>query len=203
MEQMTSNLTEKGKRDLKLINRALENGDPAAYNELMKLYRDPIYFMLYEKVGDQELAKDLTIESLGKAFKKLHLYTPSYAFSTWLYSVARNHCIDYLRKNKLPTISIDKMMLDEDGKRNNFDLISKDLNPEMMMEKKQRIAILRQIVDQLKPKYRDLVKLRYFKELSYEEIAETLDVPLGTVKAQLHRSREQLFKIMSGIKDAY
>ena len=203
MEQMTSNLTEKGKRDLKLINRALENGDPAAYNELMKLYRDPIYFMLYEKVGDQELAKDLTIESLGKAFKKLHLYTPSYAFSTWLYTVARNHCIDYLRKNKLPTISIDKMMIDEDGKRNTFDLISKDLNPEMMMEKKQRIAILRQIVDQLKPKYRDLVKLRYFKELSYEEIAEMLDVPLGTVKAQLHRSREQLFKIMSGIKDAY
>ena len=203
MEQMTSNLTEKGKRDLKLINRALENGDPAAYNELMKLYRDPIYFMLYEKVGDQELAKDLTIESLGKAFKKLHLYTPSYAFSTWLYTVARNHCIDYLRKNKLPTISIDKMMIDEDGKRNTFDLISKDFNPEMMMEKKQRIAILRQIVDQLKPKYRDLVKLRYFKELSYEEIAETLDVPLGTVKAQLHRSREQLFKIMSGIKDAY
>ncbi|MBT3622005.1 MAG: sigma-70 family RNA polymerase sigma factor [Flavobacteriales bacterium] len=203
MEQMTSNLTEKGKRDLKLINRALENGDPAAYNELMKLYRDPIYFMLYEKVGDQELAKDLTIESLGKAFKKLHLYTPSYAFSTWLYSVARNHCIDYLRKNKLPTISIDKMMIDEDGKRNTFDLISKDLNPEMMMEKKQRIAILRQIVDQLKPKYRVLVKLRYFKELSYEEIADTLDVPLGTVKAQLHRSREQLFKIMSGIKDAY
>ncbi len=200
---MTSNLTEKGKRDLKLINRALENGDPTAYNELMKLYRDPIYFMLYEKVGDQELAKDLTIESLGKAFKKLHLYTPSYAFSTWLYTVARNHCIDYLRKHKLPTISIDKMMLDEDGKRNTFDLISKDLNPEMVMEKKQRIAILRQIVDQLKPKYRDLVKLRYFKELSYEEIATTLDVPLGTVKAQLHRSREQLFKIMSGIKDAY
>ena len=144
---MTDNLTEKGKRDLKLINRALEDGDSKAYNELMKLYRDPLYFMLYEKVGDQELAKDLTIESLGKAFKKLHLYTPNYAFSTWLYTVARNHCIDYLRKNKLPTISIDRMMLDEDGKRNTFDLISKDLNPEQEMEKKQRISILRQIVD--------------------------------------------------------
>mgnify|MGYP000268149180 FL=1 len=71
------------------------------------------------------------------------------------------------------------------------------------MEKKQRIAILRQIVDQLNPKYRDLVKLRYFKELSYDEIVDVLDIPLGTVKAQLHRSREQLFKIMSGIKDAY
>ena len=203
MEEMSNNLTEKGQRDLKLINRALASGDPAAYNELMKLYRDPLYFMLYEKVSDQELAKDLTIESLGKAFQKLHLYTPDYTFSTWLFTVARNHCIDYLRKHKLPTISIDKMMLDEDGKRTNFDLVSNDLNPEQKMEKKQRIAFLRQIVDQLKPVYRDLVKMRYFKELSYEEIAETLDIPIGTVKAQLHRSREQLFKILSGSRDAF
>lgn len=200
---MTNNLTEKGKRDLKLINRALETGDPTAYNELMRLYRDPLYFMLYEKVGDQELAKDLTIESLGKAFKKLHMYVPNYVFSTWLFTVARNNCIDYLRKNKLPTVSIDKMMLDEDGKRTNFDLISDMLNPEQELEKKQRIAILRQIVDQLKPKYRALVKLRYFKEMTYDEIATTLDIPIGTVKAQLHRSREQLFNIMSGIKDTY
>jgi len=200
---MTDNLTEKGKRDLILINRALSSGDPKAYSELMKLYRDPIYFMLYEKVGDQELAKDLTIEALGKAFKKLHMYTPEYAFSTWLYTVARNNCIDYLRKHKLSTISIDKMMLDEDGKRNTFDLKSMDPNPENVMIKKQRIAILRQIVDQLKPKYRDLVKLRYFKELSYEEIAQLLGTPLGTVKAQLHRSREQLFKIMSGTRDTF
>ncbi|MDA0890301.1 MAG: sigma-70 family RNA polymerase sigma factor [Bacteroidetes bacterium] len=200
---MSNNLTEKGQRDLKLINRALASGDPAAYSELMKLYRDPLYFMLYEKVSDQELAKDLTIESLGKAFQKLHLYTPDYTFSTWLFTVARNHCIDYLRKHKLPTISIDKMMLDEDGKRTNFDLVSNDLNPEQKMEKKQRIAFLRQIVDQLKPVYRDLVKMRYFKELSYEEIAETLDIPIGTVKAQLHRSREQLFKILSGSRDAF
>ena len=199
---MSNKLTDKGKRDLKLINKALETGDPTAYSELMKLYRDPLYFMLYEKVTDKELAKDLTIEALGKAFKKLHLYTPDYAFSTWLFTVARNHCIDYLRKNKLPTVSIDKIILDHDGKRNNFDLASKDLNPEQKMEKKQRIAILRHIVDQLKPKYRDLVKLRYFKELSYDEIASTLNIPIGTVKAQLHRSREQLFSIMSGAKGA-
>ena len=140
---------------------------------------------------------------LFSRFKKLHLYTPTYVFSTWLFTVARNHCIDYLRKHKIPTISIDKMMLDEEGKRNTFDIQSTDLNPQQKMEKKQRIAILRQIVNQLKPKYRDLVKLRYFKEMTYDEIATTLDVPIGTVKAQLHRSREQLFKIMSGIKDAY
>jgi RNA polymerase sigma-70 factor (ECF subfamily) len=200
---MSENLTVKGQRDLKLINSALKNGDPVAYRELMKLYRDPLYFMLYEKVSDKEIAKDLTIETLGKAFKKLHLYTPEYTFSTWLFTVARNHCIDYLRKHKLPTVSIDKMMLDSDGKRTNFDLISNSLNPEQKMEKTQRIAILRQIVDQLKPKYRDLVKLRYFKELSYDEIATTLDIPIGTVKAQLHRSREQLFKIMSGSRDSF
>ena len=198
---MTSNLTQKGKRDLKLIEKAVKTGDRSAYNKLMHLYRDPIYFMLYEKVGDQELAKDLTIEALGKAFKNLHMYTPEYAFSTWLYTVARNNCIDYLRKNKIPTISIDKMIEDQEGKKTHFDIKSNEPNPENIIIKKQRISILRQIVDQLKPKYRELVKLRYFKEMSYEEISDILNIPLGTVKAQLHRSREQLFKILSGKKD--
>ena len=201
MEELNQNLTEKARRDLKLIKRALEDGDTSAYNELLRLYRDPIYFMLYEKVEDQELAKDLTIEALGKAFKKLHMYTPKYAFSTWLFTVARNNCIDYLRKHKIPTISIDKLMVDENGKKAVFDLKSNDPNPEKIMITKQKIAILRQIVDQLKPKYRNLVKLRYFKEMSYDEISDILNLPLGTVKAQLYRSREQLFKIMSGSRD--
>ena len=199
---MSNKLTEKGVRDLKLIRLALENGDTTAYNELLKLYRDPLYFMLYEKVNDKELAKDLTIESLGKAFNKLHLYTPIYTFSTWLFTVARNHCIDYLRKNKLSTISIDKIILNSEGKATNLDLKSSDLNPEQKLERKQRIAMLRQVVDSLKPNYRTLVKLRYFKEMTYDEIAKKLDIPIGTVKAQLHRSREQLFKIMSGLRQS-
>ena len=199
---MSSKLTAKGERDLKLIRLALENGDTTAYNELLKLYRDPLYFMLYEKVNDKELAKDLTIESLGKAFNKLHLYTPIYTFSTWLFTVARNHCIDYLRKNKLSTISIDKIILNSEGKATNLDLKSSDLNPEQKLERKQRIAMLRQVVDSLKPNYRTLVKLRYFKEMTYDEIAKKLDIPIGTVKAQIHRSREQLFKIMSGLRQS-
>ena len=199
---MSNKLTEKGVRDLKLIRRALENGDTTAYNELLKLYRDPLYFLLYEKVNDKELAKDLTIESLGKAFNKLHLYTPTYTFSTWLFTVARNHCIDYLRKNRLTTISIDKIILNSEGKASSLDLKSSDLNPEQKLEKKQRIAMLRQVVDSLKPNYRTLVKLRYFKEMTYDEIAIKLDIPIGTVKAQLHRSREQLFKIMSGLSQS-
>tara|TARA_B100000902_G_scaffold373307_1_gene401123 strand:- start:989 stop:1591 length:603 start_codon:yes stop_codon:yes gene_type:complete len=198
---MKNDLTDNGKRDYRLIKIALETGDPKSYSQLMQYYRDPLYFMIYEKIGDQEVAKDLTIESLGKAFKKLNLYKPEYTFSTWLFTVARNHCIDYLRKNKLPTFSIDKMMIDDEGKKTNFDLQSKDLNPEEELMKKQRIKILRRIVDRLQPKYRELVKLRYFKELSYDEIAQELSLPIGTVKAQLYRSREQLFNIMAGGKD--
>ena len=199
---MTSNLTDKGLRDLKLIKRALDQGDTTAYNDLMKLYRDPLYFMLLEKVGDQELAKDLTIEALGKAFKKLHMYTPNYTFSTWLFTVARNNCIDYLRKNKIKTTSIDQFTIDNDGKKNKIDIPSDELNPEGILIRKQKIAILRQVVDKLKPKYRELVKLRYFKEMSYEEISTLLQIPIGTVKAQLYRSREQLFQIVSGSKDS-
>jgi len=199
---MTSNLTDKGLRDLKLIKRALDQGDTTAYNELMKLYRDPLYFMLLEKVGDKELAKDLTIEALGKAFKKLHMYTPNYTFSTWLFTVARNNCIDYLRKNKIKTTSIDQFTIDNDGKKNKIDIQSDELNPEGILIRKQKIAILRQVVDKLKPKYRELVKLRYFKEMSYEEISTLLQIPIGTVKAQLYRSREQLFQIVSGSKDS-
>jgi len=200
---MKRELTEKGKRDLLLVRRALDTGDADAYNELMRLYRDPLYFMLFEKVGDEELAKDLTIEALGKAFKKLHLYIPDYVFSTWLFKIAKNNCIDYLRKNKISTVSLDKIIQDEDGRDQSFDIASNISNPEQKMIKKQRIQILKQIVEKLKPNYRILVKLRYFKEFSYEEISNELDLPIGTVKAQLHRGRQQLFKIMAGHKSKY
>ena len=195
------NLSEKAQIDLELINRAVEKGDPRAYNELMSRYRDKVYFMLLEKVREKEIAKELTIEAFGKAFKKLHLYKPDYAFSTWLFSVARNNCIDFLRKKKLPTVSIDAFSEDEEGSKITYDLSSEGLNPEGQLVKKQRIQILRRIVAGLKPKYRELVKLRYFKEYTYDEIAEELDIPIGTVKAQLHRSREQLFKILSGSQE--
>ena len=197
------NLTEKGKRDLALIEKALNNDDKKAYSQLMQLYRDPIYYMLYEKVGNEEIAKDLTIEALGKAFMKLHMYTPNYTFSTWLFTIARNNCIDYLRKNKLPTISIDELATDKEGEYGTFDIPSVDPNPESLMIKMQKIKMLRKIVSQLNPKYRELVRLRYFKELSYEEIAKLTETPIGTIKAQLYRSREQLFKMISGSKEVF
>lgn len=196
-------LTEKAKKDLVIIRQALDNGDPRAYNALMAKYRDPLFFMLYEKVNDRELAKELTIEALGKAFNKLHSYTPKYAFSTWLFTIAKNNCIDYLRKKKLPTFSIDAMIKHDEGSETIIDIPDESNGPEKSMMNKQRIQIIRNIVEKLKPNYRELVKLRYFKEYSYEEISEELKIPIGTVKAQLHRSRERLFKILAGTKDSF
>ena len=196
-------LTKKAKEDLKIIELALATGDPRAYNNLMSKYRDPIFFMLYERVNNKELAKELTIEAFGKAFNKLDSYTPNYAFSTWLFSIAKNNCIDYLRKKKLPTYSIDDTVLKKEGLETAIEIPFQGDGPEKKLINKQRIQILRNIVEQLKPNYRKLVKLRYFKEYSYEEISIELDIPIGTVKAQLFRSREQLFKILSGKKDTF
>ena len=172
-----SHLSKKAREDLTLVKQALENGDPRAFNELMARHRDPVYFMLNEKVnGDKELAKELTIEAFGKAFNKLHSYTPKFAFSTWLYTIAKNNLIDYLRKKKLQTISLSNVFDSDEENSQVLQIPSNVLNPEAELEKKQRIKILRKIVEQLNPNYRVLVKLRYFKEYTYDEIAQELKI---------------------------
>ena len=197
---MSSEFSKKAKHDITLVKRAQKNGDSKAFNELMSRHRDPVFFMLLERVNDEELAKELTIEAFGKAFNKIHLYTPKFAFSTWLYTIARNNMIDHLRKKKVSTISIDKVN-DSNNDTKIFQIPSENLNPEKQLEKKQRIKILRNIVEKLKPTYRTLVKLRYFKEYTYDEISVEMDIPLGTVKAKLFRAREQLFSVLSGKKE--
>ena len=106
-----------------------------------------------------------------------------------------------MRKKKLTTVSLENMFDSDEENAQVLQIPADILNPEGELEKKQRIKILRKIVEKLNPNYRTLVKLRYFKEYTYDEIAQELKIPLGTVKAQLHRSREQLFKILSGSQD--
>jgi RNA polymerase sigma-70 factor (ECF subfamily) len=194
--ELGPHFTEKAKRDYKLVRRAVEEGDQKAYAELMKHYRDSIYFMLLKMTNNPDDADDLTIEAFGKAFKKLHQYTPNYAFSTWLFKIASNNCIDFIRKKKKHTFSIDKNYDEDEGTEMAQSLPSEGMDPEEHIIKKQKIKMMRDVVDKLKPRYRHLVELRYFKEFSYEEISETLDLPLGTVKAQLFRAREFLFNIL-------
>ncbi|MBL4734933.1 MAG: sigma-70 family RNA polymerase sigma factor [Flavobacteriales bacterium] len=194
-----SHLSEKAQLDYKLVKLAIK-GDQKAYASLMDRYRDSIYFLLLKMVNNRDDADDLTIEAFGKAFKNLEQYTPNFAFSTWLFKIASNNCIDFIRRKKKRTLSIDRRQENDDGMETTIHLKSDMLDPEEKFVKKQKIKLLHEIVKKLKPRYRELVELRYFKELSYEEIAQQLDIPLGTVKAQLFRAREFLQGILKHVE---
>lgn len=190
------NLSDKALYDYKLVKRALDDVDQKAYAELMGRYRDSVYYMLLKMVNNKDDAEDLTVEAFGKAFKRLSQYTPNFAFSTWLFRIATNNCIDFIRRKRKNTFSIDQPMEDDEGGEMVMDLRSDTLDPEQHIMKKQKIMMLRELVDKMKPRYRTLIEMRYFQELSYEEIADQLELPLGTVKAQLFRAREFLYNVL-------
>lgn len=194
MESEGLKLSEKALQDYELVQKALL-GDEKAFARLLSRYKDTIYFMLLKMLNNRSDAEDLTLEAFGKAFKNLHQYSPTYAFSTWLFKIASNNCIDFLRKRKGLIISLENDS--EQGEvSETLRLKSKDLNPEERMIRKQKAILLHKVVRRLKPHYQTLVELRYFNELSYEEIAKELNLPLGTVKAQLFRARQMLFKLI-------
>jgi RNA polymerase sigma-70 factor (ECF subfamily) len=195
-----NNLSDKGKRDLQLVEKAL-NGDQMAFGDLMELYRESIYFMMLKMVKSDEDAEDLTIEAFGKAFNRLHQYSPSYAFSTWLFKIASNNAIDFIRKKRIKLTSMDSGMTNKDGESVRIDVESNDKNPFEETMHSEKVDMMREVVKKLKPRYRDLIEKRYFQELSYEEIASDMDLPLGTVKAQLFRARAFLADMMKYTKD--
>ncbi len=196
MEDQGLKLSERALQDYELVQKALQ-GDEKAFARLLSRYKDTIYFMLLKMLNNRSDAEDLTIEAFGKAFKNLHQYSPTYAFSTWLFKIASNNCIDFLRRRKGIIISIESD--DEHSEMSEVARIkSKDLNPEEKLIRKQKAILLQKVVRRLKPHYQELVELRYFREMSYEEIAEELNLPLGTVKAQLFRARQMLFKLIEG-----
>ncbi|MCH7534958.1 MAG: sigma-70 family RNA polymerase sigma factor [Bacteroidetes bacterium] len=200
MDDLKLKLSEKAYHDYKLVCSAVEDQDQKAYAELMDRYRDSIYFMLLKMVNNRDDAEDLTIEAFGKAFKKLHQYAPDYAFSTWLFKIASNNCIDFIRKKKQIMLSIDKKVENEEGGEVTIDLKAETLDPEEKIIEKQKIIMMREVVHKLKPRYRELIELRYFSEFSYEEISDQLEIPLGTVKAQLFRAREFLQNLMRNLE---
>ncbi len=199
--EVGNHLTEKGKKDLELVNLA-QKGDQAAFAELMGKYRDSIYYMVNKMVRNTDDAEDLTIEAFGKAFHRINQYSPDYAFSTWLFKIASNNCIDFIRKKRLQMTSMDTTYESQDGEYTGMQIRTEDLDPEEEAIKNQKVKMMRLLVEKLKPRYRVLVEKRYFEELSYEEIAEELDLPLGTVKAQLFRAREFLANMMEKTKDS-
>lgn len=187
---------EKAMRDYQLVLAARDKGDQRAYADLMRLYREPIYMLLLRMTHNPTEADDLTIETFGKAFCQLHTYTPKNTFSTWLFSIASNNGIDFIRRQRLELVSLSSLSVRNEDDQYEYPLPSDSPNPEQQLITKQRCERLREVVKQLKPRYRKVVELRYYDELSYEEIAEKLQLPLGTVKIQLRRAKALLAEIL-------
>jgi RNA polymerase sigma-70 factor (ECF subfamily) len=196
--EVDKNFSEKALEDFKLIDRAIIENDEQAFAELMKRYRKPVYHMILKMVRNVDDAEDLTIEAFAKAFRNMRKFKKDYTFSTWLFRIATNNAIDFIRKKKLETMSLDTSFKDDSGEAVKIDVEDNELNPMEETIKSQKIELIRIFVDKLPPKYQRLVKLRYFDELSYDEIARELEAPLGTVKAQLHRARELLYDLVKG-----
>ena len=178
--------------DSELINRA-KSGDSKAYEGLLKKYRNSVYNLVYRMVRDAEEAEDLTQEAFIKAFNSLASFNEEYAFSTWLYKIATNNCIDFFRKRKLQTYSLDKPIQYKDSEIQH-EIPDPDLNPEKSIMARERSRTIQEAIKTLPEKYYTARILRHNGEKSYEEIAEILNLPLGTVKARIFRAREMLNK---------
>jgi RNA polymerase sigma-70 factor (ECF subfamily) len=182
-----------------IINDA-RKGDAKAFQALLARYQKSVYYLILKMVHSPDDAEDLTQEAFIKAFSSIHKFDNKYAFSTWLFRIATNTTIDFLRKQKVKIYSIDTSFNAEDGSFPAFHIEDTGISPQEQVFKKERSEILNQVILQLPPKYQTLVELRYFQELSYEEIAKKLDIPLGTVKAQLFRARELLNAALAKIQ---
>lgn len=199
--ELKKQFSDKALQDFKLIDHAVNEGDQQSYALLMERYKKPVYHMILKMVRNVDDAEDLTIEAFAKAFKNLHRFKKDFTFSTWLFRIATNNAIDFIRKKKLDTFSINTAYSDDNGDAVSIDIEDKNLNPQEEAIKAQKIELIQMFVTKLPAKYQRLVRLRYFQELSYEEIAKELEAPLGTVKAQLHRARELLYDIVKNKKD--
>ena len=190
----------KMERDSLLVKKAIY-GSQKAYSELMSLYWDRIENFFSLKLTSKEDVEDLAIATFSKAFDKLDSYNDSFAFSTWIQTIANNTLIDFFRKNKQKTISIDEEKKDDESP--GIDLVDSSLDPEGDMIQKQKKKHIASLVHRLKPHYRELIIMRYLDELSYAEIAHKLDMPLGSVKAKLFRARDILLKILNFNENEY
>ena len=178
-----------------LINQALQ-GNEQAYAEIVHLYKDKIYGMVFRMVKNKVEAEDLTQETFIKAFNSLATFNSEYAFSTWLYKIAANNCIDHFRKKRLKTLPIDKPVQIRDNEVQREFPDQSEQEPDNKLLNKERNTLIQEAIDALPPKYRKAILLRHTKDKSYEEIAEELNLPLGTVKVRIFRAREMLKKLL-------
>lgn len=195
------NASQSSLEDDKLVELAI-GGDESAYKELADKYRKALYFHIMKMIKNREQIEDLVQETFVKAFDNLNTYNTNYAFSTWIYRIATNHTIDYLRKKKLQTVSMDEPVKTKSGEME-MQFRDESSGTDRNIIRKQRQTMVRNAIDDLPKKYRRVIEMRHMEEKSYQEIAELLDLPLGTVKAHIFRARELLYKALKDKKEQF
>lgn len=192
----TTPVPDRRQLDYQLVCDARDRGSSRAYASLMASYREPLYLLLLRMTRNTTMADDLTVETFSKAFLQLHRYAPTSAFSSWLFSIGVNTCIDHLRKRRVPTVSLSDLSHNSAGDFVEYPIPSSLPDPEEQMIRHQRDEALRLIVAQLKQPYRQVIEMRYYENLSYDEIAQRTNTPIGTVKIRLSRAKNLLASII-------
>ncbi len=182
-------------QDLKTIRRC-KRGEEAAFTEILDRYRGAIYNLCYRMTRNAEDARDLGQEVFIKVFSLLDRFDENFAFSSWLFRIATNHCIDHLRRNRLRFLSLDGTV-GPDGDEYELQLPDSGPRPDAVLQRKQVLERLDEVISDLPPHYKAITLLRHDQQLSYEEIAEVLSLPLGTVKARIHRARQQIQQMLA------
>ena len=190
----TNKRTDSRTDDVNLIERALK-GEQTAYDKLMKKYYPLIYNLIFRMIFKKEDVEDLVQESFIKAFNSLDKFDKQFAFSTWLFKIATNNSIDYIRKKKLSTFSIDKEIESEDDDLK-FEIPDNDFKPDLPIISSERKELIDRAIETLPTKYRKVIEMRHKEEKEYDEIAKELKIPIGTVKAHIFRGRELLNKYL-------
>ncbi len=199
-KQIRQDASESSLEDDRFVANAIK-GDQEAYKRLMDKYQKPLYYHVLKMVKNHEQVEDIVQESFMKAFSNLSSYNTNYAFSTWMYRITTNHTIDFLRKKKLQTTSINEPVRAKDGEMQMQIVGGAETDRKII--RKERKKIVTDAIQNLPEKYREVIVMRHLEEMSYQEISEELDIPLGTVKAHIFRAREMLYKALIERKDKF
>jgi len=200
LSDVLGNWTAAVDQDREWIEQCLA-GDESGYEHLLSRYRRGIYNLAYRMLGNAEDANDAAQEAFVKAFTSLEKYDHRFKFSSWLYRIATNHCVDALRKRKGYTVSLEEN--EEESRDLKSRLPDRNSDPSESVHQSEREEIMKRAIAGLEPMYRAVILLRHDQDLSYEEISSVLGLPIGTVKVRVHRARQRLRDLLTPYMDEF
>jgi RNA polymerase sigma-70 factor (ECF subfamily) len=189
--------------DQEIVALAVE-GREAAYRELIRRYERPVFSLILRMVRDRQLAEDLSQETFIKALNAIATYRPEFKFSSWIFKIANNAAIDQLRRRSVQTLSLDgapNATTPDEIEATVLQVGDRSESALAALEARELGSSIERAIGQLRPEYRSCILLRHVEGLAYEEIAQLLDLPLGTVKTYIHRARHELRDSLAHLRD--